>query len=202
MEDIVATHRMQTFKCSSNDVMSVLFMLAYAYPGYVPPPPPPLHRTADATAATADESVISDVSSVTGIYSGAAKTSSATSRLSDSDDAQSRRSDFESFMAALPIAMLESKCACALPEILLFTWESFVGNRDFQDTLYTDAIIANVMHNVRSARQRARVTRNDVFMLVWVLRARLAEGIRSSTCAIAVEDAQAIWDRMDESIEF
>lgn len=111
----------------------------------------------------------------------------------DTRDPAERRSDFDEFMGALPHVMRQSKCGDdRLADILENTWEYCVTGKCEYDNEHMDSVTQGFMNQVCQKRREGRLTRDDMFMFVWVLRARYKEGVCSSSLQVALKDAQAV----------
>ncbi len=111
----------------------------------------------------------------------------------DTRDPAERRSDFDEFMGALPQVMRQSKCGDdRLADIIENTWEYCTTGECEHDTEHMDSVTRECMNQVGKKRREGKLTRDDMFMLVWVLRARYKEGVCSSSLQVALTDAQAV----------
>ncbi len=108
-----------------------------------------------------------------------------------------RCADFYTFMGNLAEVMYESGCDGMFTETLNYTWETFErGSWSEMDTLYRDGSVNNVMAKVLEAKARGVMTHRDAFMLVWVVRARMARGFKSGLVEHAVDDAKSVFLRI------
>jgi hypothetical protein len=178
VEDMDAVHQLHTFKCTPEDVMSMLFMFAYAFP-----------TGATHTRLYEDEARL-----------GAAAPRAAAEEVAPGGHDAQRRLDFYTFMGNVADVMIDAGCDSAFQETLWMTWGAFEeGGWRESDTLYRDAHIDRVMQNVLKAKRERALTREDVFMLAWVVRARISKGFKSGRLEDALRDAKALYARIHAS---
>ena len=185
VEDMDAVHQLHTFKCTPEDVMSMLFMFAYAFP----------------TGATHSQRYEDEVRLGAALTSHAAAAAAAAEEATRAQDARGhdaqRRLDFYTFMGNVADVMIDAGCDSAFQETLWMTWGAFEeGGWRESDTLYRDAHIDRVMQNVLKAKRERALTREDVFMLAWVVRARISKGFKSGRLEDALRDAKALYARI------
>ena len=159
-ETVETSHSIFSLKCVASDVLSVLFMLAMAYPDYT------------TTTTTPAKSVDTTRSP------------------------EERRRDFDALLEALPQAMRQSGCGDnRLADILHNTWDRCTTGECKYDLEHMDDVITAHITDIRKKRQAHTLTHTDMFMFVWVLRARYKEGTCSSSKDVAIKDVTDLRDK-------
>ena len=114
----------------------------------------------------------------------------------DKRDPAERRQDFDALLDALPQVMRMSKCGDSrFADILQNTWERCTTGQCKYDKEHMDPVISELVQTLHEKRSQGLMTREDMFMFVWGLRARYKEGECSSSKQVAYADIEAVKTR-------
>ena len=114
----------------------------------------------------------------------------------DTRDPAERRQDFDAFLDALPQVIRQSKCGDSrFADIVQNTWQRCVTGQCKYDLEHMDPVISGLVSTLHEKRSRGNMTREDMFMFVWALRARYKEGECSSSKEVAYQDIEAVKNR-------
>lgn len=119
----------------------------------------------------------------------------------DTRNPAERRKDFDALLDVLPQVMRLSKCGDdRFADILQNTWERCTTGECKYDKEHMDPVISELIQKLHDKRAADKLTRRDMFLFIWVLRARYKEGVCSSSKQVASEDIEAFIHRYSEAI--
>jgi hypothetical protein len=119
----------------------------------------------------------------------------------DERDPAERRKDFDALLDVLPQVMRLSRCGDdRFADILQNTWERCTTGECKYDKEHMDPVISELVHKLHTKRAADELTREDMFLFIWVLRARYKEGMCSSSKQVASADIDAFIQRYSEAI--